>query len=430
MASSSLEQILIVDDTPSNLSVISDVLSDYGFVIAIATSGERALKQLQLGLPDLILLDVMMPGIDGFEVCRRLKANPETQDIPIIFMTALSDASSKIKGFELGAVDYITKPFQATEVLARAKTHIQLRRLSKTLEQQVEQRTAKLRQAMKQLEASQLQLVNSEKMSALGNLISGIAHEINNPIGFVQGNIQHVDTYVKDLLWLIDLYQQHCPRPPDEFKEACKKIELDFIREDLPQLIDSLKMGTDRICHISTSLRTFSRTDAEDKVFFNLHDGIDSTLLILQHRLKSTALRPTIEVIRAYSELPEVNCFPGQLNQVFMNLIANGIDALEEANEGRSFRAVAAAPNQITIRTEVNAERIIVHIGDNGKGIPEAIKSRIFEQGFTTKQVGKGTGLGLAIAHQIIREKHDGSLNCTSEVGKGTTFTIELPIAP
>ena len=428
MTSPSSERILIVDDTPSNLSVISDVLSEAGFNVAIATSGERALKQLQLALPELVLLDVMMPGMDGFEVCRCLKSQVETQDVPIIFMTALSDATSKVKGFELGAVDYITKPFQATEVLARVRTHIQLRCLSKVLELQVEQRTHELQQAMKQLKASQLHLVNSEKMAALGNLVSGIAHEINNPIGFIQGNIEHISTYTKDLLQLVNLYQQHYPHPPEEIEEITEEMDLNFLQKDLPELIASLKAGADRIRHISTSLRTFSRTDTEDRVAFDLQDGIDSTLLILKHRTKPTETRPEIEVVKAYQALPEADCFPGQLNQVFMNLIANSIDALEESNEGRSFQEIAAAPNQIVIRTEATAEKISIHISDNGRGMPEAVKARIFEQGFTTKKVGKGTGLGLAIAHQIIQEKHGGVLSCTSEIGKGTTFTIELPI--
>ncbi|HBE35527.1 MAG TPA: hybrid sensor histidine kinase/response regulator, partial [Cyanobacteria bacterium UBA11368] len=318
MLSQDSELILIVDDTPANLEVISDTLSDAGFEVAIAPSGERAFKQLQLQLPDLILLDVMMPIMDGFEVCQQLKANPITQDIPVIFMTALSDTESKTKGFELGAVDYITKPFQEAEVLARVKTHLQLRRLTKNLEQQVAQRTSELNRALQALQSSQLQLVQSEKMSALGNLVAGIAHEINNPLGFVNGNVNHIEEYTKDLLGLLDLYQQHYPQPIDAIQAEEEAIDLDYLREDLPKLIRSTQEGIKRITNISTSLRTFSRADSDRPIPFNLHDGIDSTLLILKHRLKANETRPEIEVITNYGLIPKVECFAGQLNQVFM----------------------------------------------------------------------------------------------------------------
>lgn len=207
--------ILIVDDTPTNLEVISEALSQVGYAVAIATSGERALQQVDRRLPDLILLDVMMPGIDGFETCKRLKANPKTCDIPIIFMTALSEVDLKVKGFELGAVDYITKPFQEKEVLMRVKTHLQLSILTKNLEEEVARKTA-------DLQASQLQIIQTEKLSALGNLMAGVAHEINNPVGFLSGNIQPALEYIKDLFGLLDLYQQKYPNQMQKFKMKLK----------------------------------------------------------------------------------------------------------------------------------------------------------------------------------------------------------------
>ncbi|MDY6939656.1 MAG: AAA family ATPase [Cyanobacteriota bacterium] len=277
-----------------------------------------------------------------------------------------------------------------------------------------------------QLERSQLQLVQSEKMSALGNLVAGVAHEINNPVGFIGGNLQPARDYVEDLLGLIDLYREENPTPGEAIEEEIEAIDLDFLREDLPKLIDSMKLGVDRIAHISTSLRTFSRTDKEHKVPFNLHDGIDSTLLILKHRLKANENRPAIEIVKEYGNIPEVECFPGQLNQVFMNLIANAIDALDEGSRERSFEEILANPDRIQIGTEATSEGVIIHISDNGVGMPEEVQKRIFEQGFTTKGVGKGTGLGMAIARQIVEEKHGGTISCTSEPGKGTEFAIAL----
>ena len=427
MLSQDSELILIVDDTPANLEVISDTLSDAGFEVAIAPSGERAFKQLQLQLPDLILLDVMMPIMDGFEVCQQLKANPITQDIPVIFMTALSDTESKTKGFELGAVDYITKPFQEAEVLARVKTHLQLRRLTKNLEQQVAQRTSELNRALQALQSSQLQLVQSEKMSALGNLVAGIAHEINNPLGFVNGNVNHIEEYTKDLLGLLDLYQQHYPQPIDAIQAEEEAIDLDYLREDLPKLIRSTQEGIKRITNISTSLRTFSRADSDRPIPFNLHDGIDSTLLILKHRLKANQTRPEIEVITNYGLIPKVECFAGQLNQVFMNILANAIDAIDEflLNEKTNQKK---RNGKIHIHTELLNRSVMIRIKDNALGMSEEVKARIFDHLFTTKGVGKGTGLGLAIARQIVTEKHNGSIEVNSTLGQGSEFIITLPV--
>jgi signal transduction histidine kinase len=411
--------ILIVDDMPTNLEVICEALSDVGLDIAIAISGERALQQIEREMPDLILLDIMMPGIDGFETCQRLKANPLTCNIPVIFMTALSDTESKVKALELGAVDYVTKPFHEKEVLARVKTHLQLRRLTQNLEQKVLQKIA-------ELQASQLQLIQNEKMSTLGNLVAGIAHEINNPIGFLNASINNAKDYIQDLLEHLELYQQHHPNAAVSVQDHAEAIDLEFLCKDLPKLVDSMRSATDRIMSISTSLRTFSRTDTEYKVITNLHEGIDSTLLILKYRLQANQHRPAIEVIQDYGELPPIECFPGQLNQVFMNILANAIDALEESNTGRSFSEIKDNPNQIIIMTSIQDKSVKIAIADNGKGMTESVKEKIFDHLFTTKQVGKGTGLGLAIARQIVVEKHGGSIDCVSVPGQGTKFMIQL----
>ncbi|MEH2374269.1 hybrid sensor histidine kinase/response regulator [Nostoc sp.] len=422
--------ILVVDDTNTNLEFVFEVLTNVGFEVITENDGQRAVKQAESRLPDLILLDVMMPGIDGFETCKRLKENSATCDIPVIFMTANSDPVSKVKGLSIGAVDYITKPVHEEELLARIKTHLQLRNLTKTLEKRVAERTAALSRALKDLQESQLQLVQTEKMSALGQLVAGVAHEINNPVGFIHGNLGHASVYFQDMIKLIDLYQQHYPNPVPEIQEQIAAIDLKYMLSDLPNLISSMQEGVQRIRNISTSLRTFSRSDSDRKVYCNIHDGIDSTIMILKHRLKASEHRPDIQVIRDYDNLPELECFIGQLNQVFMNLLANAIDALEESNAGRTYTEIEANPNQVLIQTTLTKDKnhILIRIKDNGVGMSLDIQQKIFDYLFTTKAVGQGTGLGLSITHQIVVEKHGGTLEVNSALGQGSEFIIKLPI--
>lgn len=298
------------------------------------------------------------------------------------------------------------------------------------LYQQSQEYGQKLERYLNDLQQMQLQLVQSEKMSALGNLVAGIAHEINNPVGFLTGNLQPAQDYIADLFNLIDLYQEKFPNPGVEIEAELEEMDLEYLREDLPKLIDSMKEGVQRIRNISTSLRTFSRSDSERPVPFNLHDGLDSTLLILKHRLKASELRPAIEVVKEYGNLPLVKCFPGQLNQVFMNILANAIEALEESNNGRSFGEIKAKPNQITVQTTLSEAKnqVVICIKDNGVGMSNEVKENIFNHLFTTKSVGQGTGLGLSIAREIVVKKHGGTLAVNSSLGQGSEFIISLPM--
>jgi signal transduction histidine kinase len=267
-------------------------------------------------------------------------------------------------------------------------------------------------------------------MSSLGQLVAGIAHEINNPVNFIYGNLKYINDYTRDLVRLVYLYQKYYAHPEPEIRNHIKAIELDFILEDLPKIIKSLQVGSERITEIVISLRNFSRLDEAEMKKVDIHEGIDSTLLILQHRLKERPEHSKIEVIRNYGYLPLLECYPGSLNQVFMNIISNAIDALDSFNNERNIEEIQANPSQIIITTEVlEGNCAAIRIIDNGPGMPEAVRDRVFDPFFTTKPVGKGTGLGLSISYQIIVEKHKGKMKCISEPGKGTEFYIELPVS-
>ncbi|MDT9184046.1 AAA family ATPase [Limnospira sp. PMC 289.06] len=293
-------------------------------------------------------------------------------------------------------------------------------------ENKLREKSQQLEQTLQELQTMQLQLVQNEKMSALGNLVAGVAHEINNPVGCIKCNIPPVINYIKDLLGLIDLYQQKYPDPDEDITDEMETIELDYIREDLPKLIRAMREAVGRIQDLSVSLRTFSRADTDRPVACNIHDGIDSTLMILKHRLKANQMRPEIQVIKEYGNLPNIKCYAGQLNQVFMNILSNAIDALDESNKGRDYGEIN---NQILVKTELSGDGNYarIRIQDNGVGISDAVKVKIFEHLFTTKNVGKGTGLGLAIARQIVVDKHSGMLEVNSTVGEGTEFVISIP---
>jgi two-component system, NtrC family, sensor kinase len=307
---------------------------------------------------------------------------------------------------------------------------------SQNLEQKVYDRTQELnaknhelKSLLEQFQTTQLQMIQSEKMSALGQMVAGIAHEINNPVSFIHGNLSYMTEYIQNLLKLIDLYQKYTPHAIAEIEATQKAIDLEFLQEDLPKLLQSMAIGTDRIREIVLSLRNFSRLDEEGYKVVDLHDGIDSTLMILGHRLKATHEHPAIVIIREYGELPLIECYPGLLNQVLMNILVNAIDALEEKSVQLSYQAQVKHPGQIKIFTSrLNDQSIQISITDNGYGMPDSVRSKIFDPFFTTKPIGKGTGMGMAISYQLITEKHSGRLDCISKLGHGTEFRIQLPI--
>ncbi|WP_228057402.1 PAS domain S-box protein [Tychonema sp. LEGE 07203] len=334
---------------------------------------------------------------------------------------AIFNAAGKILSLN-GAIFDITERKAAEDAL----------RLSEAI---ANNKAQQLEIALKELRETQAHLIHTEKMSSLGQMVAGVAHEINNPVSFIYGNISYASQYIRDLLQLVELYQKNYPQPAVELQEYIENIDLEFLREDLIKILSSMKMGADRIREIVLSLRNFSRLDDSTKKSTNLHEGIDSTLLILHNKLRARAEYPEIKVIKNYGELPLIECYAGQLNQVFMNLLSNSIDALEDACNQKKRSSPRAALTDgdwkptITICTEaLNENSICIRIADNATGMTEDVRRQLFDPFFTTKPMGKGTGLGLSISYRIVVEKHGGTLSCSSVLGEGTEFAIELPL--
>ncbi len=436
--------ILVVDDTPQNLRLLVSILQKQGYEVRPVPNGKLALSGARGFLPDLILLDIMMPEMDGYEVCSQLKADQRTENIPVIFISAIDEVVDKVKAFEVGGVDYITKPFHVAEVLARVETHLVLQRLQKSLQdkndelaktnQELKKTNANLVQTIQQLQSTQEELIQSKKMAALGHLVAGIAHEINNPVSFIYGNIHVARGYFQDLLRLVELYKNIYPAPKLEIQQLVHEIDIDFLVRDWQKLMNSMQTGAERIGEIVRSLQSFSGRDETGFKAIDIHEQIDNTLLLLQPRLRAEGTRLEIQVIKDYGQLPLVTCYVNQLNQVFMNLLSNAIDALEHKTSPRIIRISTSLsqPGTITINKETEPipmpQFVVIRFADNGSGMDEAVKNQIFDPFFTTKGVGNGTGLGLSISYQIVVEKHLGQISCISALGQGTEFIVEIPV--
>ena len=439
--------ILVVDDEPDVESLLSQhfrrEIRKGEYVFSFVRNGEEALSLLRstasshrsinpepkdpetkdtrpddaapastLAEIDMVLTDINMPVMDGLTLLlniNKLEHAPKT-----VIVSAYGDMANIRKAMNEGAFDFITKPIQRRDLDLTIK---------KTLEA-----VSKEKACIEQLERAKLQLVQSEKMSALGQMVAGIAHEINNPVNFIYGNLQPARDYTQDMQELLELYQRSYPEPSADIQALLEEIDIDFITQDLNKVLDSLSTGAARIRDIVLSLRNFSRLDEATQKAVNIHEGVESTLLILNSRIQTSPSNIVIE--KAYGELPLIDCYPSQLNQVLMNLIANAIDALEACSDRPATEDSLPRENKIQISTEViDPDWIRVAIADNGVGIEKDAIAKLFDPFFTTKPVGKGTGLGLSISYQIIVEKHRGRLYCQSNPGRGTQFFVEIPVS-
>lgn len=402
---------------------VAQVRREIQATLAIAFGGTYLLLLALLALMSRIFT---RPVIELTKATEQISAGDYDRVLSLFQQGTLPDEISLLAS----SFDRMTNQIQQREAaLEEANT---------TLEHQVAQRTQELQeknialqQTLHDLQKTQTQLIQTEKMSSLGQLVAGIAHELNNPLNFIQCNLVHTQDYLEHLVDLLNLYQAHCPTPPPEIQAKSEEVSLVFLQADLPKMLSSMEVGTARIGKIIKSLRLFSRLDEAELKEVDLHDGIDSALMLLSHRLRGTSTRPDIHVVKHYGVIPRVECYAGQLNQVFMNILVNAIDALESEEDRPEASRLTLTPMhpEIQIRTEcINDSFIAIHIRDNGPGMPESVRQHVFDPFFTTKEVGKGTGLGLSICHQIVTEKHNGKLHCISTPGLGSEFVIELPI--
>lgn len=472
--------ILIVDDTPANLRVLTQMLSQQGYQVRPARNGALALKTARTKPPDLILLDIQMPGMDGYEVCERLKADERTQDIPLIFISAQSDLDDKVRGFSLGAVDYITKPFQVEEVLARIKTHLTLGRLQKSLEE----KNQTLQEALQFLQAAQQEMIQMEKMAALGQLIAGVAHEINTPLGAIRASSNNsLKALAAALTRLPQLFERLSPEAQADFfalveqalqtdgplttrqKRQAKRSLAQHLREsgfdkadliadtladmglyeevepffpllrhnevdfllglayDLVRLQSNhrnINQAVDRAAKVVFALKSYTHYDQSgEPVLANIEAGLETVLTLYYNYLKKG-----VEIVRDYADMPDIWCYPDELNQVWTNLIHNALQAMQY--QGRL--EISLMPQHIVVKKDTLSpgDYVVVSVTDDGPGIPDTVRPRLFEPFYTTKAPGEGSGLGLNISQKIV-EKHGGQIIVTSRPGE-TTFSVWLPM--
>ncbi|HEY5718599.1 MAG TPA: response regulator [Motiliproteus sp.] len=403
--------LLVIDDSPSARFVVQTTLESQQYQVFAAEDGETGLELVAEVAPELILLDINMPGISGFEVCKRLKANPCTAEIPVIFLSANNDADSKVCGFACGGVDFVTKPFQADELLARVAAHLALR----DFHRRIQDKNQELEAVLANVHQLQSQLIQSEKMASLGTLAAGVAHEINNPIGYVTSNFSTLKAYAADLFELLELYAEGDsslePGLRQQINAKKQAIDFTYLRDDLPDLINESQQGLERVKTTVQNLKNFTHAGTGEKVWCDLCEEIENTLNVVWNEIKYKA-----DVIREYSPVPPVYAVTAHIGQVVMNLLVNAAHAIEEKGV-------------IRVATGSDEHWVWVEIRDNGVGMSAETRSRIFDPFYTTKPLGKGTGLGLSLSLGII-EKHQGKIEVSSEPGEGSCFRVLLPREP
>ena len=416
-----LADILIVDDKPENIRFLSDFLSKQNYQIRKAINGQAALMAVKILLPNLILLDINMPGMGGYEVCKSLKNDPETSSIPIIFLSAGDDITDKIQAFQVGGIDYITKPFHLEEVLVRVQTQLTVQQLQNELKNKNEQ----LKNTIIDLKNTQYELIQKEKLVNASRITAGISHEINNPLSFILGNLNPAVEYTQILINVIQHYQQAFPNGTSEINNLIDEIDLDFLIEDFTMIMNSIRTGAERINSVVSAMYIFSRLNQSGIKQFNICESIDSVLMTLSNKITLENEESLISVSRNYQDIPMLMGYANLFNQALLNLIQNAIDSFD--SDLISMMDSLFIPTiWITTKT-TEANQIIISIKDNGIGISEENIVHLFEPFFTTKVVGKGVGLGLFTSHQIISEIHKGTLTYHNCPEGGSEFVIEIP---
>lgn len=406
--------ILAIADTMT-YEVIEELLSGEGHQVRVATDFQHCLDLARQMSPDLLIWDGTSPKIEWLDVCRLLNADRELTAVYMILLTTPDQFDAE--KLDVLIDDFVLKPIVKQELLGRVRAGLRSRELR-----------AQLERSQQELEQSRHQILQNEKMSNLGELVSGIAHEINNPITFIYSNLTHVQTDATDLIQLLRMYQKELVNPSQEILQKQQDMDVDFVLEDLLKIVSSMRTGSDRIRQIILSVQEFSRSDQSGWQLFDVSDGLENTLLLLQHRLPAREGRRDIKVVKEYGNLPQIECYAGQLNQAFLNIINYAIDVLEESSQEFNESESVNFKPVIWIRTKVmSGQRISIEISDNGMAMSEEVKTQIFDPFFVAEPTMEASGLGLAISYGIIVEQHKGGLKCFSQKGKGTQFRIELP---
>ena len=403
-----MANILLIDPVTDRQIHLKTILKTAGYQVFLAEDLETALSLAAQHPPNLAIAPDQTEKLDGLTICQKLKFQSSSVTPFFLMMIATPETEERLLQQYPEIDDFLTLPIHRDHLLAHVRLGLQIHQLNQRVDQ------------------AQNQLLQNEKLLSLGQMVSGIAHEINNPVSLITGNISHATEYTQDILEILRLYTKKYPEPDPEIQDLIEELDLEYLMDDLPHVLKAMTMGASRIRKLVQSLRNFYSTDDAERKIINLQTSLDDILLILQGRLKGKQGQP-IEVIKDYGALPSVECYPGQLNQVFMNILNNSIDALDILRE----KDPKFAP-KIWIATEsVTPEsQVKIRIKDNGTGIPETIQTQIFKPFFTTKDPGKGTGFGLSVSHSIIAENHGGTIQCYSEIGQGSEFMIKIPITP